>query len=152
MRLEGVWGNGCIDSRILDLGTSWRRVVNFTPRPLYPRGKSPWCTLDRRLCGPQSRCRRHWEEKILLLQVLELWTLGRPARSKSLYRLHYLNFILGSTTILMKIQKDKLKLKLWTIFTFELKKVKFNVGFSQNWFCTFRNLWVRMKLCSLIMV
>jgi hypothetical protein len=24
-------------------------VVSFTPRPLYPQGKSPWYPLDRRL-------------------------------------------------------------------------------------------------------
>jgi hypothetical protein len=28
-------------STILDLGTSWRWVVIFTPRPLYPRRKTP---------------------------------------------------------------------------------------------------------------
>jgi hypothetical protein len=42
----------------LDLGTIWRRVVTFTPRPLYPplpRGKSSWNSLDRRLGGSQSR-------------------------------------------------------------------------------------------------
>jgi hypothetical protein len=36
-----AYGSGCIDSHFLDLGTSWRWVVNFTPWPLYPRGKSP---------------------------------------------------------------------------------------------------------------
>jgi hypothetical protein len=30
-------------------------VVRFTPRPLYPEGKSSWNPLDRRLGGPQSR-------------------------------------------------------------------------------------------------
>jgi hypothetical protein len=29
-------------------------MVSFTPRPLYPQGKSPWYPLDRRLGGPQS--------------------------------------------------------------------------------------------------
>jgi hypothetical protein len=38
---EGVWGSGCIDPRFLELGISWRWVVSFTPRPLYPRGKNP---------------------------------------------------------------------------------------------------------------
>jgi hypothetical protein len=38
-------------------------VVSFTPRPFYPQGKSPWCTLDRRLCGPQNRSGRGGEEK-----------------------------------------------------------------------------------------
>jgi hypothetical protein len=40
-RHEGVLGSGGIDPRILDLGTRWRWVVSFTPRPLYPQGKSP---------------------------------------------------------------------------------------------------------------
>jgi hypothetical protein len=31
--------NGSIAPRILDLGTRWRWVVSFTPRPLYPQGK-----------------------------------------------------------------------------------------------------------------
>jgi len=29
-------------------------VVSFTPRPLYPQGKSPWYPLYRRLGGPQG--------------------------------------------------------------------------------------------------
>jgi hypothetical protein len=33
-------------------------VVSFTPRQLYPQGKSPWCPLDRRLGEPQSRSGR----------------------------------------------------------------------------------------------
>jgi hypothetical protein len=38
-------------------------VVSFTPRPLYPQGKSPWYPLDRKLGGPQSRSGRGGEEK-----------------------------------------------------------------------------------------
>jgi hypothetical protein len=57
-------GSGCIDPHFLDLGTSWRWVVSFTPLPLYPWGKSPG-TLDRRLGGPQSRSGRRGEENIL---------------------------------------------------------------------------------------
>jgi hypothetical protein len=38
-----------------ELGTRWRWVVNFTPRPLYPQGKSLQYLLARRLGGPQSR-------------------------------------------------------------------------------------------------
>jgi hypothetical protein len=60
----GVLGVGGIAPRILDLGTRWRWVVSFTPRPLYPRGKSPWYPLDRRLGGPQSRYGRGGERKI----------------------------------------------------------------------------------------
>jgi hypothetical protein len=36
----------------------------FTPQPLYPQGKSPSYTLDRRLGGPQGRSGRGGEEKI----------------------------------------------------------------------------------------
>jgi hypothetical protein len=35
---EGQWESGCIDPRFIDLGTSWRWVVRFTHRPLYPPG------------------------------------------------------------------------------------------------------------------
>jgi hypothetical protein len=38
-------------------------VVSFTPRPLYPQGKSPWYTLDRRLGGLHSRSGVGGEEK-----------------------------------------------------------------------------------------
>jgi hypothetical protein len=48
-------GSGCIDTRFLDLCTSWRFVVSFTLQLLYPHCKSPWYPLDRRLCGLQSR-------------------------------------------------------------------------------------------------
>jgi hypothetical protein len=40
-------------------------VVSFTPLPLYPRGKSPWYALDRRLGRPQSQSGRLGEDKIL---------------------------------------------------------------------------------------
>jgi hypothetical protein len=58
-------GCGCIEPHFLDLGTSWRWVISFTPRPLYPRRKSPWYPLDRRLDGPQSRSGWHGQENIL---------------------------------------------------------------------------------------
>jgi hypothetical protein len=47
-------GSGGIAPRILDPDTRWRRVVSFTPRPLYPQAKSPRYPLDRRLGGSQS--------------------------------------------------------------------------------------------------
>jgi hypothetical protein len=54
-----------MDPHFLDLNTSWRWVVSFTPRPLNPRGKSPRYPLDRRLGGPQCRSGKRGEEKIL---------------------------------------------------------------------------------------
>jgi hypothetical protein len=49
---EGVLGSGGTAPRILDLGTRWRWVVSFTPRPLYRQGKSTWYPLDKRLGVP----------------------------------------------------------------------------------------------------
>jgi hypothetical protein len=37
---EDVWGSESIFPCILNLGTRWRRVVSFTPRPRNPRVKS----------------------------------------------------------------------------------------------------------------
>jgi hypothetical protein len=47
-------------------------VVNLTPWPLYPQGKSHWYPLARRLGGPQSQSERGGEEKnSQLLPALE---------------------------------------------------------------------------------
>jgi hypothetical protein len=81
-----VWWNGCIDPHFLDLGTSWRGVVSFTPLPLNPGG-SPPCTLDRRLDGPQNRSGRRGEEKIL--DRTRTRTPTPRSSSQSLYRLRY---------------------------------------------------------------
>jgi hypothetical protein len=40
-------------------------MVSFTPRPLYPRGKSSRYILDRRLGGLQNRSERLGEEEVL---------------------------------------------------------------------------------------
>jgi hypothetical protein len=61
--MKTYWGNGGIAPRILDFGTRWRWVVSFTPRPLYPKVKSPRYPLDRRLGGPQIRSWRGGKEK-----------------------------------------------------------------------------------------
>jgi hypothetical protein len=78
-----VWGSGCVDPPFLDFGTSWRWVVSFTPRSLYPRGRTPRYPLDRRLSGPQSRFGRRGEEKILDP------TGTRTPTPQSLYRLRW---------------------------------------------------------------
>jgi hypothetical protein len=46
-------------------------VVNFTPRSLYPQGKSPWYSLYRRLGGTQIRSGHGGEEKNF--QISSLW-------------------------------------------------------------------------------
>jgi hypothetical protein len=83
-------GSGGIGPRILNLGTRWKWVVSFTPRPLYPQRKSPWYLLDRRLGGSQSRCGRGGEEKNSQPPPgIEPQNPDRPAHSPTLYRLNY---------------------------------------------------------------
>jgi hypothetical protein len=59
------FGERRYSSSILDLGTRWRRMVGFTPRPLYSRGNFLRYPLDRRLVEPQSRSGRCGEEENL---------------------------------------------------------------------------------------
>jgi hypothetical protein len=42
MKTNGEWR---YSSTVIDLGTRWRWVVRFTPRPLYSRRKSHWYRL-----------------------------------------------------------------------------------------------------------
>jgi hypothetical protein len=65
---DGVLWSGYIDPRFLDLDTSWRWVVSFTPWSLYHWVKSPRYPLDRRLYEPQNRYERHGEVNILDLE------------------------------------------------------------------------------------
>jgi hypothetical protein len=85
LRHEGVWGSGCIDPHFLDLGTNWRWVVNFTPRPLYTWGKNHPCPLDRGCVNPGAGL----DDLEKILPRFEVPPVGRPARRQSLYRLSY---------------------------------------------------------------
>jgi len=58
---EDVFGSGA--PHIPDLDTTWRWVVSFTLRPLYPQRYNPWYPLDRKLGGPQSWSGCSGEEK-----------------------------------------------------------------------------------------
>jgi hypothetical protein len=62
-RRKDVLGSGVIALRIFNFAARWRGVVSFTPRSLYPQGKSPWYPLDRRLGGHQIRSGRSGEKK-----------------------------------------------------------------------------------------
>jgi len=62
-------GSGVIAPRI-DLGTRWRRVVNFKPLPLYPGGRGNRFSLDRKLVG--MRWRR--ENPSLFLPGIQPWS------------------------------------------------------------------------------
>jgi len=68
--------SGGTDPRILNLGTRWRWVVSFTPRPLCLQRKSHRYPLGMRPGGPQSRSGRG--KKSLTLPGIEP---GRPAHN-----------------------------------------------------------------------
>jgi hypothetical protein len=76
-----VYERGCIDP-CFDFDASLRRVVSFTPLPLYPRGKMLQYPLDIRLGGPQRSSERYGKVKILDLKVLASRSLDHPARSQ----------------------------------------------------------------------
>jgi hypothetical protein len=61
--MKAYWGVQIYLHAFFDHGTRWRGVVSFTPRPLYPQGKSSWYPLDRRLVGIQSHSGHGGEEK-----------------------------------------------------------------------------------------
>jgi len=61
--MKAYWMSGGIAPRILQLGSRRRWVVSFTPRSLYPQGRSPRCPLARRVGGPQSHSGRGGLEK-----------------------------------------------------------------------------------------
>jgi hypothetical protein len=77
--------SGCIDPRFLDLGTSWRWVVSFTPRGKIPPPSSTHWIGD--WLGPRAGLDDVEKRKFLTLPGLELRPLCRPARSQSLSRL-----------------------------------------------------------------
>jgi hypothetical protein len=52
--MKAYWGSGGIAPLIFYLGSRWRWVVSFTPRPLYPQGKSPF--------GPKRAEDESWEK------------------------------------------------------------------------------------------
>jgi hypothetical protein len=76
-RHEGVLKECRYSHKHFDLGTGWRRVVIFTPRPLYSQEKSPWYPLG----GLQSRSGQDGEEKnFQLLPVPETPIIEPVAR------------------------------------------------------------------------
>jgi hypothetical protein len=66
------WRSEGIAQISLTSATRWRRVIKYTPLPLYTsRGKSPAYSLNRRQGGPQIPSGLCGEEKILELIEIE---------------------------------------------------------------------------------
>jgi hypothetical protein len=74
-------------SAILDFDARRISLLSFTPRLLYPRGKSPRYPLYRNLGGPKSRSGRRGQENILNRTGTRTPTPRISASSQSLYRL-----------------------------------------------------------------
>jgi hypothetical protein len=97
-RHEGVLGAEVQLHAFSDLGTRWRWVVSFMSQPLYPQGKSPWYSLDRRLGGSQTRSGRGGEEKnsqpppgiesSIIQPVAQCYTTELIRISSAMYRKH----------------------------------------------------------------
>jgi len=51
-------------------------VVSFTSRPMYPQGKSPWYTLDRRLGGPQNSTPKYLNLSLIWRLALRYFEVG----------------------------------------------------------------------------
>jgi hypothetical protein len=92
-------------------------VVSFTPRPIYPQGKSPWYPLDRRVGGPQSCSAHGGEEKNSQPPPgIEPQNPDRPARSPALYRLsHHGSWDRGKAKHFMRL----FDVKLYCVFKSE---------------------------------
>jgi hypothetical protein len=63
--------------------------VSFTPRSLYPGKRAPGTSWIGGWVDARAGLDDVEMKKFLTLSGLELRTLGRPARSQSLYRLRY---------------------------------------------------------------
>jgi len=61
--MQVYWGSVGIAPHILELGIRWRQVVSFMHQLLYPQGKNPWSSVDRRLGGPQRQSACGGKEK-----------------------------------------------------------------------------------------
>jgi hypothetical protein len=79
--MKAYCGSGGIASRILDLGTRWRWVFSLTPRPLYPRERTPRTHEDG--WGRKPVWTRWWGEKFPANNGTR--TPDHPARSTALY-------------------------------------------------------------------
>jgi hypothetical protein len=81
--------SGCIDPHFIDLGTSWKRVVSFTPLHLYPGERAPGTNWIGGWVGTRTGLDDVEKRKFLPPLELELRPLGRPDCRQSLYRLRY---------------------------------------------------------------
>jgi hypothetical protein len=144
---EDVRVSGCIDSRILDLGTGWGWLASFTLCPLYPQENSPRYSLGRRLDCPQNQSGRRGKKKILALPALKFRPLVRAVLSRSLYRLLYPGCASDGALGILSETEKVLKFPLFVLRRFQychLSEVcvtnKTGFGFDDRIYWTFIQL------------
>jgi hypothetical protein len=112
-------------------------VVSFTFRSLYPPGKEPLYTLDRRLGGLQSRSGRVGaENNSQPSSGIEPRPSNRPARSQSLSRLLVTNC--GAREIISNSNNFDMRLKDTIICDKEVS----DGGEGRNWVVVFCLIYV----------
>jgi hypothetical protein len=99
---EGVSGSGGMAPLILDLGTSWRWVINLTPLPLYPRERIPGTNYIWVCVGSRAGLDTVSKTKIPIPRRES--NPARPGRSKSLYLLSYAITWSKSEAIIFEVQ------------------------------------------------
>jgi len=77
--MKTYWGSGGIAPCVLDLGTRWRWVVSFTPRPLYPKGRNPDTHWTGGWVGPIAGTDAEAKRKKSHLGPCRGLSPGRPA-------------------------------------------------------------------------
>jgi hypothetical protein len=139
------WRSGGTAPHVLDLGTKWRWLVSFTPRPLYLQGNSPHYSLDRMLGRPQSRSGRDSEVKnSQYLTEIKPYNSGRPACSQSLYRLKYHGSYLQHT-------ETKCEFRSAAILLYKKKKItSTEVTYSSKIYCHIKLSYISTLAAMLI--
>jgi hypothetical protein len=138
----------CINPHFLDLGTSWRWVVSFTPRPLYPRERALGIHCIGGWVDPRAGLDHMEKWKFLTPPGLEPRPLSRPARSQSLYRLRYPGS-LTATQFIFKLEYFVVFLNCMSISS--RKYPQSDIVFSFQYACLFRsNLKINLIWSTLI--
>jgi hypothetical protein len=131
-------------SIIPDLSTNWRWVISFTPLPLYPRERPSSTHWIGGWVSPKTGLDDVERRKIMLLARLELRPLGHPARSPSLYRLHYPGSLVTIYIILITVLSLRYKLVVCTCTGVE--------GYTHTHTNTYKYIYTHIYVCVCVCV
>jgi hypothetical protein len=95
-KVVGMWRSVCIALHLLDLGTSWRRVISLMTWLLYSYWNTPGTHWIGSWLGPRASLVDMEKRNFLLLPRLELRPVGHPGHSQLLYWLCHLGSFMFS--------------------------------------------------------